>query len=146
MSQLAFAELLFNVGVLLPTRHRFSAGPVALPLRMTGPTLAGLFPLGWVGEAVVMVVVSLDRLVSPPPTRLDRFLGRLGRYQAVTAVADQILPPGLDECLPHVEPVLRLEELHQGPLHLPVPHVLGDLDRLLGKRVDTHEVKCCGAI
>src|SRR5438105_2949370 len=49
-------------------------------------------------------------------SRLDRFFRRLGRNQAIAARADEILPHGLDERLPHSKPVFRFEKLHQGTL------------------------------
>ena len=57
--------------------------------------------------------------------------GGVGRDQAVAAVADQVLPAGLDQRLADLEVVLRLEELHQRPLQLAVAQVPGDVDLLL---------------
>jgi len=52
----------------------------------------------------------------------------------------------LDQRFANCEPILRFEELHQRPLHLPVPQVLSDVDLLLGKRVYRFRVKCCGDV
>src|SRR5205823_7990118 len=58
----------------------------------------------------------------------------------------EILTACLDECLPHGKPVFRLEKLHQRTLHLPVPKSLGNIDFLLGERVDSRVVKCRGDV
>ena len=50
-------------------------------------------------------MVAVHLLIRPPSPRLDGFLLRLGRDEAVAARADEILPAGLDECLPRGKPV-----------------------------------------
>jgi hypothetical protein len=86
------------------------------------------------------------RVIGPTPASLDGFLRRLSGDQAIAAVANQVLPPGLNECLPHGKPIIRLKKLHQRPLHLTVPKSLGYIDLLLGERVDACVVKCCGDV
>ena len=68
--------------------------------------------------------------IGPPATLVERLPWAAARDQAVAAAADQVLPAGLLERLAHLEVVLRLEELHQRPLHLAVAQVLGDVDLL----------------
>src|SRR5579862_6172185 len=106
---------------------RLPPRPIAL-MRQT--TLAGRFSLRRVCHGMVMVPASL--LVRLPAPRRNGFLRRLGRDKTVAAVADQVLPSGLDQCFPHGKPVLRFEELHQRPLHLAVAKVVGDVHLLLG--------------
>src|SRR5947209_4614857 len=83
------------------------------PVALIGQaTLAGFLALRRVGHRMVVV-----RGVHPPPPGLDGFFRWLRRDQTIAPVSNQVLPPGLDECLPHGKPVLRLEKLHQCPLH-----------------------------
>ena len=105
-------------------------GPVAGLFYRTGTTLAGLLALGRVGDgvAVVVVVVTLDSLVGPPLTGLNRLLRWVGLGEAIAAVANQVLPPGLDERFPHGESIIWLKELHERPLHLAIPKPLGHID------------------
>src|SRR5437868_3265125 len=73
--------------------------------------LPSLLAPGRIGDAVVVV-----RVVRPLPPCPDRLFRRLSRDQAIAARADEVLPPGLEERLPHGKPVLRLEELQERPL------------------------------
>src|SRR5262249_12902639 len=117
--------------------RRLPPRPVAL---VRQPSLPRLLAFRRVGNGVVMV-----RVISPTPARLDRFLRRLCRDQSL-APADQVLPLRLDQRLPPLAVILRLEELQQGSLHLAVAQVLGDINGLLGKRVDAGVVHAGGNI
>jgi hypothetical protein len=55
----------------------------------------------------------------------------LGRNQGVATFTDQIGPACRQQGLPYLKIVFGLEELHQGPLHPPVPQIAGDIDLLL---------------
>src|SRR5262249_58655661 len=68
--------------------------------------------------------ISSGVAVTLPPPGLDRLRRRLSRDEAAAAVADEVRPARLNQSLPHLEVVLRLEELHQRPLHLAVAQVL----------------------
>jgi hypothetical protein len=68
-----------------------------------------------------MVMVSLGNLIRPPASGVDGRLGGLGWDQAVTSTPDQVRTTGFQECFPHHEVILGLEELERRPLHLPVP-------------------------
>ncbi len=94
--------------------------------------LAGFFTGGGVGDAVV--VVAAEGGVGPLPLGLDGLLRRLRRDQPV-APADQVRPPGLNQRLADLEVVLRLEELHERPLHLAVVQSLRNRHRLFRERV-----------
>ncbi len=65
--------------------------------------------------------------------------GRAG-ISAIAARADQVLAARLLERPANLEVILGLEELHQRPLQLPVAQMLGDVDRLLGERVEARVV------
>jgi hypothetical protein len=104
---------------------------MALRLRSSRSPRTGLLPYRWIRDGVVVVAV-----IGLPPSRLNRLLWRLSRGQAVTPAADQIAAPRLEQCLTHLEVVLRLEKLHQGSLHFAIAEVAGDVDFLLGERVD----------
>src|SRR5262245_53505676 len=134
----------FPFALLVPTACSLPARPVAL----VESSLAGLLALGRVGDAVVMVTVfvALDRAVRGSPPRLQGFFWRGGRNQAIAAAANQVLTSCFDQGFTNGEPVCGLEKLHQRTLHLAVPHVLGDLDRLLGERVNSRVVKACGDV
>jgi hypothetical protein len=49
--------------------------------------------------------------------------GGFAGIKTIAPRADQISTPRLDQRLRHGEPVLRLEELHQGALHLTIPNL-----------------------
>ena len=109
--------------------YRLTAGPVTRRLRRSCPPLPGSLALGWVGDGVVVVIViPADRPVGLPTPGLNGLLRRVGRDQPL-APADQIGPAGLDQGLTDGEIVLRLKELHQGPMELAVPQVPGHFDR-----------------
>ncbi len=91
-------------------------------------------------------MVATCRFIRPPPSRLDGRPRRLARDEAVTARADRVLTPRLEQGLPHHEVVLGLEELHEGPLHLPVPQAFCDVNLFPGKGVDAGILKCCGDV
>src|SRR5262245_36963027 len=76
------------------------------------PAFTRFLALRRVGNRVV--VVPLVRLLA---AGLDRLLRRV-RWDQAVAAADQVRAARLHECLTHLEVVLRLEELHQRPLHL----------------------------
>ena len=97
--------------LFLLSASRLPSWPVAR-LRWPGAAFAGSLTLRRVRHRVVMVV-------RPLPPAFNRSLRRLGRDQSV-APADQIAPPRLDQGLPHLEVVLRLEDLHEGPRVLAV--------------------------
>src|SRR5262249_28446231 len=99
------------------------------PRRFTG---------GGIGHRVVMVWV-----VGPFAARLNCPLRRVSRNQAVAAISDEVLVPGFQQSFPHSEPVFGLEELHQSPLHFPIPHAPGNVDGLLREGIDARVVKCC---
>src|SRR5262245_58106896 len=88
---------------------RLSARAVALLLSvLLEAALTRLLAPRRVGHGVVVVALDLlapRGLVRAPPPGLDGFLRRLGRDQAVAPIANQVLPPGLDERLPHSKPV-----------------------------------------
>src|SRR4051794_9212278 len=65
--------------------------------RIGQTALAGRLALRGVGDGMVMV--SIGRLIRPPPSRLDGRLRRLARDEAVTARADQVLSPRLEQSL-----------------------------------------------
>src|SRR5262249_5091362 len=82
--------------------------PSPRPVSLVGqPPRPGLLALCRVGDAVVVI-----RVIGPAPARLDGFLRRLRRDQAITTRANKVLPPGLEECLPHSKPVFPVEKLH----------------------------------
>jgi hypothetical protein len=78
----------------------------------------------------------LVRVVGSLLACLDGFIRRIGWNQAITACADQVLPPRFDQRLAEGEPVVGFEELHQRPLEFAVAHALGDRYRLLCERVE----------
>src|SRR5271166_3332173 len=104
------------LSLLLPTA-RFASWPIAFSTSVT-----------WIRNLVNVFAACC--LIGLRTSRIQRFTRRLGRDQAIASVANQILPTGLDECLPHSKPVFRLEKLHQRPLHLSVPKSFGDIDFL----------------
>src|SRR5271166_6160980 len=93
-----------------------------------------------------MVMVATGRLIRPPPSRLDGLARRMSLDQAVAPVSDEVSPPRLEQSLPHHEIVFRLEELHQRPLHLPVPQASCDVNLFSRKGIDTRIVKCRGDV
>src|SRR5271166_4724182 len=133
------ASFLFTLLVLttccLPPR------PVAL---IRQAALADRLALRWVGDGMVMVAFGCPIRLSPP--RFDRLTRRMSRDQAVAPVSDEVSPPRLEQSLPHDEVVLRLEELHQRPLHLPVPQASCDVNLFSRKGIDTRIVKCRGDV
>src|SRR2546421_446205 len=98
-------------------------------------------PLHWGSQ-----VSPIPLLSTVPAARLDGLFRRLRGNQGVAAASDQILSARFNQCLAYRKPVVRFEELHQGPLHLPVPHAFGNVDFLLGKRIDASIVKTCGDV
>jgi hypothetical protein len=86
-----------------------------------------------------MVVVPHGE-VRPLPPWLDRLLWSVRRDQGVAASADQVSPAGLDDRVTDLEPVLRLEELHERPLQLAVPQVPGHSNRLAGHRTARRDI------
>jgi hypothetical protein len=95
---------------------------------------------------MVVIFGALDRPVRGSPPGFKSFFGRVGRNQTIAAASDQVLASRLDQGFSDGESVRGLEKLHQRPLHFAIPHVLGDLYRLLGKRVNSRVVKCCGDV
>src|SRR5690349_18972526 len=71
-------------------------------------------------------VLAAGRFVRPLAPGLQRLPRRRRRDEGVAAAADQVGPPRLLQGLADLEVVLRLEELHQRPLHLAVPQAAGD--------------------
>src|SRR5437868_2471705 len=116
---------------LLTPGLALSTWPVALCLRLSHSTLTGLLPFRRIRNGVVVIVVI--RALS---SCFDCFLWRIGGNEAVATVSDEIRSPRFFQRLPNLEPVLRLKELHQRPLHLPVAQPFGDVDRFLSKRID----------
>src|SRR5271166_1426072 len=92
--------------------RRLSPWPVALVRQAPLPRLLTFCR---VGDAMVMVPV-----IGPAPARLDGFLGRLSRDQAVAAITDQVLSAGLTERFPHGKPTFWPKKLHQRPLHVAI--------------------------
>src|SRR5205823_6459179 len=86
--------LVLRVPVLAACR----SSPRGVALVRQAP-LGGLLALGRVGDSVVMV-----RVIGQAPARLDGFLRRMGRNQAIAAQADEVPPPRLHERLAHGEP------------------------------------------
>src|SRR5262249_15541942 len=125
----------FEAGIARPLRLstflsrspllRLPPWPVARRLWRSGTPLAGLLALGRVGDGVVMV-----RVIGPSSARLEGFLLRVGRDQAIAARADEVLPARLDQGFPHGKPVFRFEKPHQGALHLPIPKPFRNIDFL----------------
>jgi hypothetical protein len=75
----------------------------------------------------------LDGSLSLPASLFQCLLWWVRRDEAVAPVADQILPPSLDKRFPYREPIRRLEELHECPLHFAIAHAFRDMHRLVGK-------------
>src|SRR5579875_885681 len=116
--------------LVVPATSRLPSGTVA-PIRQAA--LADRLTLRRVCHGMVMVVTG--RLVRPPPSGFDGLFRRMGRDEAIAAVADEVGPSRLDQRFPHREVILRLEELHERSLHLAVFHSLGDIHFLPGKRI-----------
>src|SRR5258708_2317333 len=121
--------------LLVLTARQLAARSVA---RIRQAALANRLSLGWVCDGMIMV--GTGRLIRPPRSRLEGRLRRLDGDEAVTARADQVLSPRMNQGFPHLEVVLGLEELKQGPLHLAIPQVTGDVHALAGERVESGEV------
>src|SRR5436189_2431199 len=94
----------FPFALPVPAVRRLPPRPVAVVRQAPLPRLLALCR---VGDAVVMV-----RVIGTTPARLDGFLRRLSRDQAIAARVNKILPPAFDQRLPHGKPALGLEELH----------------------------------
>ena len=62
----------------------------------------------------------------------------LGLHEAQRAGADQVLPSGGLEGLDDRLPVSRFTVLKEGPLHLPLSSVPGDVHLFTGEGVDTN--------
>ena len=60
----------------------------------------------------------------------------MSRDQAVAPVSDKVSRRRLEQCLPHHEVVLRLEELHQRPLHLPVPQDSSEVNLFISEWIE----------
>ena len=83
-----------------------------------------------------MIMVAFGCSVRPLPPCFDGLTGGMSRDQAVALASDQVAATGLEKGLVDQEVVLRLEELHQGPLHPPVTQAPRDVDLLAADRVD----------
>src|SRR5262245_23287951 len=83
----------------------------------------------------VVDVLAASLPIRPLAPCLQRLGGWMSGDQPLTA-ADEIRAAGLDQRLAHLEVVLRLEELQEGPLQLAVAHRLCDVDLLLRERID----------
>ena len=81
------------------------------------------------------------RIGTLPVERLPR---RPVGDQAVAAGADQVLPARLLQRPADLEPVLRLEELEQGPLHPPVaqPGFKGTVSDIGGPTANMYQMRC----
>ena len=128
-----------------PRRSASASSPTFFPagsrsVSAAPPPLTGLLVLGGVGDGVVMV--APEGFIRLSAFGLQRFLRWVGWDQAVAPVPDQVSALGFDQGLTDGEPILRLEELHQGTLHLPVPHSLSDGHRRLDERVYPSPGKC----
>src|SRR5579883_1095267 len=87
---------------------RLTPGPI------TGRGLSGLRVVG----DRVHVAAFRELPARPLHPGLEGRPGRMGRDQAVAPRADQVAPPGREQCLTDLEVILRLEELEQRPLEL----------------------------
>jgi hypothetical protein len=118
---------------------RLPPRPVALPQA----ALTWLLAASQVRRRMVMVAfrLALNFLVRAPSSDLQSLFRCNRRDQSVAAVADQVSPAGLFQGAAHLEVVLVLEELKQGPLHLAVAQLLAEINRLPRERVAYLDVR-----
>ena len=120
-----------------------SSAPVGSPDSASHARRPARPSLGWRWNGNGRLRLTHSPVASAPRLRLAR---RMSRDQALAPASDQVCTPRLEQGLPHHEVVLGLEELHQRPLHLPVPQALGDVDLLPGERVEPGVVHARGDV
>src|SRR4051812_38929782 len=116
--------------------HYSNSTPLLLRSITAAGGSAGLLSVSGAGAGWGVNVVAGEALVGVLPATLEGFLRRAAGDEGVAAVANEISPFGLPECVADFEIILGLEELHQGPLQFAVAKLPGDMDRLFRKGID----------